>query len=55
MGKAREGDYKQLIITIKFVVDTRNVGLKLEPTEKKGLKWSLECYSDSDWGGDKDN
>jgi hypothetical protein len=41
---------------IKFVLDTRTYGLKLQPkavTEDE--HWSMTVFTDSDWAGDKDN
>jgi hypothetical protein len=48
---------KEMYRVIKFVLDTSNLGLKIEPVlegEDK-LKWKLVGYSDSDWAGDRDN
>ena len=43
---------------IKYVLDTPNYGLKIEPTidkRDKNIEWNLIVYSDSDWAGDKEN
>jgi hypothetical protein len=46
---------KELKRVIKFVLDTEEFGLKLEPTEPSIKdEMVLEVYSDSDWAGDKD-
>ena len=39
---------------IKFVLDTRDRGLKIAPI-KVELPWLILLYTDSDWAGDKDN
>ena len=46
--------YKEMLRVIKYVMDTRNRGLKIAP-EMNELMWELIVYSDSDWAGDKDN
>ena len=38
----------------KFVLDTANHGLKIEPQKMTEEKWILKVYTDSDWAGDKD-
>jgi hypothetical protein len=52
LGKATPAAYKEMLRCIKFVLDTRDRGLKVEPS-KEG--WKLELYSDSDWAGDKND
>jgi hypothetical protein len=44
---------KELKRVIKFVLDTQDYGLKLEPEKMKDNKWILKVYTDSDWAGDK--
>ena len=39
---------------IKFVLDTKDYGLKLEPKMEEE-EWDLVVYSDSDWAGDPEN
>ena len=49
---------KEMMRVIKYTIDTKNVGLKIEPKipqDAKDFKWELEMFSDSDWAGDKDN
>jgi hypothetical protein len=53
LGKATPAAYKEMLRCIKFVIDTRNKGLRVRPT--KTNKWVLKVYSDSDWAGDKDD
>ena len=48
---------KELNRIIKFVLDTSDYGLKIdpEPNENEKLnKWNLKVYTDSDYAGDKD-
>ena len=46
--------YKEMIRVIKFVVSTKEWGLKFNPTFDKDKKWKLTMYTDSDYGGDKE-
>ena len=58
MDGATEQAMKEMMRIIKYVIDTKNVGLKIEPKipkDNKDFKWELEIFSDSDWAGDKDN
>ena len=43
-----------MLRVIKYVLDTKDLGLKIEPTLENG-HWTVEAYSDSDWAGDPDN
>jgi hypothetical protein len=47
---------KELKRVIKFVLSTRDYGLKMEPklVNGQGDKWSIVVYSDSDWAGNAD-
>jgi hypothetical protein len=51
---ASDAAYKEMLRVIKYVMDTRNKGLKIEPTMGE-LEWKLIVYSDSDWANDKEN
>ncbi len=55
MTGANAAAYKELLRVIKFVLDTRDYGLKLAPKWEDPMLWELKIYSDSDWAGDKDN
>jgi hypothetical protein len=55
MSSATEAAWKELMRVIKFVLDTRSYGLKLEPTMESDGMWTITVYTDSDWAGDKDN
>ena len=45
----------QKMMVIKFTIDTYIICLELTPKLTDKLTWSLNCFSDSDWGGDKVN
>ena len=56
MDGATEAAYKEMLRVIKYVMDTKEWGLKFEPILPKGeLSWDMVVYSDSDWAGDKNN
>jgi hypothetical protein len=56
MLSAIPSSFKELKRILKFVIDTKDCGLKLEPIlSQDELEWSLLVYSDSDWAGDKNN
>ena len=56
MDGATLAAYREMLRVIKYVLDTKQWGLKLEPTLPDGqLVWNLVVYTDSDWAGDKDN
>ena len=54
MGRANKSSMKQLKRAVKFTCDSIDTGLEMKPL-KKELTWTLQCYSDSYWGGDKIN
>ena len=51
---ASEASYKEMLRVIKYVLDTKLKGLKVEP-ELVETEWIILLFSDSDWAGDKDN
>jgi len=54
MDKATPEAFKELKRAIKFVLDTKNYGLKIEPkADPKALVWNMVCYCDSDYAGDR--
>jgi Reverse transcriptase (RNA-dependent DNA polymerase) len=55
MDKANLHAYKELKRLIKFVLDTKNYGLKMKPRGSFDNEWFLNVYTDSDWAGDRDN
>ena len=55
MKEATPSAMKELKRVLKFVIDTKDYGLKLEPKMGEKLtEWELLLYTDSDWAGDKD-
>ena len=48
-----EGHMKELCRVIKYAIDTKDRGLKLQPEETDN-KWKLKAYSDADFTGDKE-
>ena len=45
---------KSLLRLIKYVVDTKDIGLVMEPTIKDNDLWEMQAYCDSDYAGDRD-
>ena len=55
MDGATQAHWKELLRVIKFVIDTEDLGLKLQPkTTEKGV-WFIKALSDSDYATDKDS
>ena len=51
-----EASFKEMLRVIKYVLDTKNMGLRVEPTiDTKDEPWELVCYSDSDYASDPDS
>jgi hypothetical protein len=55
MTGANAAVFKELMQVIKFVLGTREYGLKLAPKGEDAMRRELRIYSDSNWAGDKDN
>ena len=55
LGKVTPAAYKELLRCMKFVLCTKNKGLKVDPHELQDGHWVLEVHSDSDWAGDPDD
>ena len=51
---ATSAAFKEMLRIIKYVLDTKTLGLKLEPTMEKDQPWELNCFTDSDYAGDPD-
>jgi hypothetical protein len=51
-----EASFKEMLRVIKYVLDTKEMGLRIEPKLLKSADepWDLVCYSDSDYAGDPD-
>ena len=55
MDKATDKHMQEMLRIVKHVLDTKELGLKIEPKVRNTLIWTMIMWSDSDWGGDKDN
>jgi hypothetical protein len=51
-----EASFKEMLLVIKCVLDTKEMGLRIKPKLPKSVyePWDLVCYSDSDFAGDPD-
>ena len=51
-----EASFKEMLRVIKYVLDTKEMGLRIEPKLLRSADepWDLVCYSDSDYAGDPD-
>jgi hypothetical protein len=55
MDGANMAAYKELKRVIKFVLDTKTMGLKMNPKINTDIsEWDIVVYTDSDWAGDKE-
>ena len=54
LDRPNEAAFKEMKRITKFVLDTANHGLRIEPEKMTDNKWVLKVYTDSDWAGDKD-
>jgi hypothetical protein len=52
MDSTNWGNYQEMLQIVKFVIDTKNFGLKVEPKINENLEWNLKLFCDSDWAGD---
>ena len=50
-----EASYKEMLRVIKYVLDSCNLGLKIEPTHVLDEHWTLVCFSDSNYAGDPES
>ena len=41
--------FKKLLHSIKYVLDMKNLGLKIKPTGKTNKPWEIMCFEDSDY------
>ena len=56
MDGASPAAFKELKRLLKFVIGTKDYGFKINPIiNKNDLEWEVTVFSDSDWGGDKDD
>lgn len=57
LDSSTKTSFKEMLRIIKYVLDTKDMGLKIEPTQlnkSSDEPWDLVCYSDSDYAGDPD-
>jgi hypothetical protein len=55
MDGASLAAFKELKRVIKFVLDTKTMGLKMNPKITTDIsEWDIVVYTDSDWAGDKE-
>ena len=56
LSKANNGAnptaYQELLCVIKHVIDTKNLGLKIEPTGNSNKPWEMVCFGNSNYAGD---
>ena len=55
MDGATEQHFHSLMRLIKYVIDTKNKMLILKLNREKGFIFTIEGYSDADYGSDRDN
>ncbi len=55
MDGANPAAFKELHRVIKYAIDTKDLGLKFQPTFEKGLPWELLLFTDSDYATDPDS
>ena len=48
-------NYETLTRTVKYVLDTEDIGIKLGTIKGNIGEFNIECFSYSDWGGNDDN
>ena len=53
MDGASKLQFREMLRAIKFVLATKDLGLKMVPTLHEGI-WHLEAFSDSDFANDKE-
>ena len=45
--------FNEMLRIIKYVLDTKNLGLRVEPDNKPpGSPWQITCYSDGNYAND---
>ena len=56
LTKANDGAhpvaYKELLHVITYVIDTKNLGLKIKCTGNSNKPWEVVCFSSSNYAGD---
>ena len=54
LDDAKHEAFKEILCVIKYVLDTKHMGLRMEPIEGSET-WELVCYCDSDYESDPDS
>ena len=49
---SNNGAYKEMLRCIKYVLDTKSLGLKIWPKGNKSGPWEIICFTDSDYTSD---
>ena len=52
---ANPGAYKELLLVIKYVIDTKNLGLKIKPMGSSDESWKIVRFSNNDYAGDPES
>jgi len=47
-----KASYREMLRCIQYVLDSKDMGLKIEPTGTVGEPWVIVCFTDSDHAGD---
>ena len=51
LSKANDGSnpvaYEELLHMIKYIIDIKNLGLKIKPTGNSDEPWEIVCFSNS--------
>ena len=46
--------FKEMLRVIKYILNTKECGLRVHPTKEKDEYWELVCFCDSNCAGDPD-
>ena len=49
---ANSAAFCELLQVIRYILDTKNLGLKLEPSSDATKSWEIVCLSDGNYAGD---
>ena len=49
---ANPAAYNELLHVVKYVLDTKMLGLRIEPMGNSNKPWEIVCFSDSNYAGD---
>ena len=51
-NSANPAAHKEFPCIIKYVLEMKNLGLKIKPTQNSNEPWEIICFSDSNYAGD---